>query len=39
MHGYRLVLVGIGVSAMLTAVNGYLLTKADLSTRPAPSSG
>ena len=29
MHGYRLVLVGIGVSAMLTAVNGYLLTKAD----------
>jgi iron complex transport system permease protein len=30
VHGYRLVLVGIGVSAMLTAVNGYLLTKADL---------
>ena len=30
MHGYRLVLVGIGVSAMLTAVNSYLLTKADL---------
>ncbi|SEC53013.1 iron complex transport system permease protein [Streptomyces misionensis] len=30
VHGYRLVLVGIGVSAMLTAVNGYLLTKADM---------
>ncbi|MBM7170804.1 iron chelate uptake ABC transporter family permease subunit [Streptomyces sp. G44] len=29
VHGYRLVLVGIGVSAFLTAVNGYLLTKAD----------
>ncbi|UXY26704.1 FecCD family ABC transporter permease [Streptomyces sp. HUAS TT20] len=29
-HGYRLVLVGIGVSAVVTAVNGYLLTKADL---------
>ncbi|MGW1800358.1 FecCD family ABC transporter permease [Streptomyces sp. NPDC001984] len=28
--GYRLVLVGIGVSAIVTAVNGYLLTKADL---------
>ncbi|MGW0825603.1 FecCD family ABC transporter permease [Streptomyces sp. NPDC002845] len=30
VHGYRLVLVGIGVSAILTAVNGYLITKADL---------
>ncbi|MFF3646359.1 FecCD family ABC transporter permease [Streptomyces sp. NPDC002564] len=29
VHGYRLVLVGIGVSAFLTAINGYLLTKAD----------
>jgi iron complex transport system permease protein len=30
IHGYRLVLVGIGGAAMLTAVNGYLLTRADL---------
>ncbi|GAA3105845.1 iron chelate uptake ABC transporter family permease subunit [Streptomyces echinatus] len=30
VHGYRLVLVGIGVNAMMTAVSGYLLTKADL---------
>ncbi|MFG3048320.1 FecCD family ABC transporter permease [Streptomyces sp. NPDC048241] len=30
VHGYRLVLVGIGVSAVLTAVNGYLITKADI---------
>ncbi|WAX80774.1 FecCD family ABC transporter permease [Streptomyces sp. KMM 9044] len=30
MHGYRLVLVGIGVSAIVTAVNGYLLTKSDI---------
>ncbi|MGV9992346.1 FecCD family ABC transporter permease [Streptomyces sp. NPDC003374] len=29
VHGYRLVLVGIGVSAVATAVNGYLVTKAD----------
>ncbi|MFE0105345.1 FecCD family ABC transporter permease [Streptomyces sp. NPDC059009] len=29
VHGYRLVLVGIGVAAFATAVNGYLLTKAD----------
>ncbi|MET7360094.1 iron chelate uptake ABC transporter family permease subunit [Streptomyces sp. NPDC005562] len=29
VHGYRFVLVGIGVSAFLAAVNGYLLTKAD----------
>ncbi|NUK05199.1 iron chelate uptake ABC transporter family permease subunit [Streptomyces lunaelactis] len=30
VHGYRLVLVGIGIAAMLTAVNHYLLTKASL---------
>ncbi|MDT3397169.1 iron chelate uptake ABC transporter family permease subunit [Streptomyces sp. B1866] len=30
VHGYRLVLVGIGASAVLSAVNGYLLTRADL---------
>ncbi|MGW9349728.1 FecCD family ABC transporter permease [Nocardiopsis flavescens] len=30
VHGYRLVLVGIGISAMLTAVRDYLLTRADL---------
>ncbi|MFI1017319.1 FecCD family ABC transporter permease [Streptomyces sp. NPDC020965] len=30
VHGYRLVLVGIGVAAVLTAVNHYLLTKANL---------
>lgn len=30
VHGYRLVLVGIGMSAIMTAVNGYLMTKADL---------
>jgi iron complex transport system permease protein len=30
VHGYRLVLVGIGVSAIVTAVNGYLLTVSDL---------
>ncbi|MFJ8822289.1 FecCD family ABC transporter permease [Streptomyces sp. NPDC102467] len=29
VHGYRLVLVGIGISAFVTAINGYLLTKAD----------
>ncbi|MET8686238.1 iron chelate uptake ABC transporter family permease subunit [Streptomyces sp. NPDC004732] len=29
VHGYRLILVGIGVSAFITAINGYLLTKAD----------
>ena len=29
VHGYRLVLVGIGVSAVATAVNGYLITEAD----------
>lgn len=30
VHGYRLILVGIGVSAILTGVNGYLLTRAPL---------
>ncbi|MFI6809439.1 FecCD family ABC transporter permease [Streptomyces luteogriseus] len=30
VQGYRLVLVGIGVSAIVTAVNGYLLTKSDI---------
>ncbi|MBP0461828.1 FecCD family ABC transporter permease [Streptomyces montanisoli] len=30
VHGYRLVLVGIGAAAMLTAANHYLLTKADI---------
>lgn len=30
MHGYRLVLVGIGVAAILTGVNGYLLTRAQI---------
>lgn len=30
IHGYRLVLVGIGAAAMLGAVNGYLLTRADI---------
>ncbi|MGW0735816.1 FecCD family ABC transporter permease [Streptomyces sp. NPDC002851] len=30
VHGYRLVLVGIGAAAVLTALNGYLLTKADI---------
>lgn len=30
VHGYRLVLVGIGSAAMLTAVIHYLITKADL---------
>ncbi|MBW1600077.1 iron chelate uptake ABC transporter family permease subunit [Streptomyces sp. JJ38] len=28
VHGYRLILVGIGVMAVLTGVNGYLLTRA-----------
>jgi iron complex transport system permease protein len=28
MHGYRLVLVGIGMSALLLAVNNYLITRA-----------
>ncbi|WP_374684324.1 FecCD family ABC transporter permease [Streptomyces sp. ODS05-4] len=30
VHGFRLVLVGIGAAAMLTAVVHYLITKADL---------
>ncbi|MCT9076673.1 FecCD family ABC transporter permease [Streptomyces fulvoviolaceus] len=30
VHGYRLVLVGIGVSAVVTAGNGYLLTRSTL---------
>lgn len=30
VHGYRLVLVGIGMSAILTAINGYLLTVSDI---------
>lgn len=30
VHGFRLVLVGIGVAAVLTAVIHYLITKADL---------
>ncbi|GAB3873072.1 iron chelate uptake ABC transporter family permease subunit [Kibdelosporangium lantanae] len=30
VQGYRLVLIGIGVSAMLIAVNHYLITHADL---------
>ncbi|MFI8932739.1 FecCD family ABC transporter permease [Streptomyces sp. NPDC053474] len=29
VHGYRFVLVGIGLNALAVAVNGYLLTKAD----------
>ncbi|MYS22691.1 MULTISPECIES: FecCD family ABC transporter permease [unclassified Streptomyces] len=29
VHGYRLVLVGIGASAVLAAVNSYLLVRAD----------
>jgi iron complex transport system permease protein len=29
-QGYRLVLVGIGVAAILTGVNGYLLTRAQI---------
>lgn len=30
VQGYRLILVGIGVAAMLTAANGYLITRANL---------
>ncbi|MFG3349678.1 FecCD family ABC transporter permease [Streptomyces sp. NPDC048018] len=30
VHGYRLVLIGIGAAAMLTAVINYLITKAQL---------
>lgn len=32
VQGYRLVLVGIGISAVLTSINSYLLTRADLTT-------
>lgn len=31
VHGYRLILVGIGMSAILTGLNGYLLTRAQIS--------
>ncbi|GAA0321005.1 iron chelate uptake ABC transporter family permease subunit [Actinoallomurus spadix] len=30
LHGRRLVLVGIGVAAILTGINGYLLTRANI---------
>ncbi|WP_170215026.1 FecCD family ABC transporter permease [Streptomyces otsuchiensis] len=30
VHGYRLILVGIGAAATFTAVNGYLLTRAGI---------
>ncbi|RIJ71250.1 hypothetical protein D1871_14590 [Nakamurella silvestris] len=30
VHGYRLILVGIGVAAILTSVNAYLMTRAGL---------
>lgn len=30
VHGYRLILTGIGVSAILSGVNGYLMTKGQL---------
>jgi len=30
VHGYRLILAGIGVSAILSGVNGYLMTRAQL---------
>lgn len=30
VHGYRLVLAGIGIAAILTGVNGWLLTRAPL---------
>ena len=30
VQGYRLILVGIGVGAMLSSVNGYLMTRASL---------
>lgn len=31
LYGHRLILVGIGVAAILTGVNGYLLTRANIS--------
>ncbi|TQN31428.1 iron complex transport system permease protein [Haloactinospora alba] len=30
LHGYRLILVGIGTAAILTGFNGYLLTRAQI---------
>ncbi len=30
VHGFRLVLIGIGATAILTGVNGYLFTRAEL---------
>ncbi|GAA2081060.1 iron chelate uptake ABC transporter family permease subunit [Streptomyces albiaxialis] len=30
MHGYRLVLVGVGVAAILTGVNSFLITRAQI---------
>ncbi|WP_030145152.1 FecCD family ABC transporter permease [Spirillospora albida] len=30
LHGQRLILVGVGFTAILTGVNGYLLTKAEI---------
>ena len=30
IHGYRLILIGIGVTAILTGFNGYLLTRAQI---------
>ncbi len=30
LHGYRLVLLGIGVAAILTGINGYLMTRAEI---------
>ena len=30
VHGYRLILVGIGIAAMLTSVNDYLITRANI---------
>ncbi|MGA5699925.1 FecCD family ABC transporter permease [Peterkaempfera bronchialis] len=30
LHGQRLILVGIGLAAILTGVNGYLLTRAEM---------
>jgi iron-siderophore transport system permease protein len=29
-HGYQLILVGIGMTAILTGINGYLITKAEI---------
>jgi iron complex transport system permease protein len=35
LDGFRLILVGIGVSAVLSAIRGYILSRADLSTAQA----